>query len=169
MVSEGGILANRSVFGYDPRSKTFIRAQDSTEDAFLSQVSKTPVSSLAEAYAALAAEKAKNRNWLVAKARVDGRAKLQPGSLVRLTGAAMTSASAGYWLVTGAEHEIDLGVPGRPQTQRFYTHLDLVRNTDTTVTFKDLQSLTPNRETATARLNHKGLWEADLIEDYYLG
>jgi hypothetical protein len=168
-VEEGGVLADRRVYGYDPRSKEFIEATDTSPSNLLSLVDKTPVSSLSEATAVLEAQSTKNRNWLVAKARVDGTAMLRPGALIYLIGSAMPAASRGYWLVTGAEHEVEIGIPGQPATQRFSTNVELVRDADTTVTFTDTQTLSPARERATARLNSKMLWESDLIEDHYLG
>lgn len=168
-VEEGGVVANRRVYGYDPRSKEFIEATDTAPDALLSLVDKTPVSSLSEATSVLEAENIKSRNWLVAKARLDGTAKLHPGMLVHITGSAMTSAARGYWLVTGVEHEVTVGIPGQPSTQEFSTNVELVRDADSSVTFTDTQRLSPARERSVARLNAKLLWESDLIEEHYLG
>lgn len=168
MVQDGGVLSNRRIYGYDPRNQTFLEAHDHQNDAFLSVVDKKPVSSLSEAYAALESARVKNRNWLVARAQVDGDSRLQPGSMVQLVGAGLPVSAAGYWLVTKAAHDLDLGL-GRDQNSEFTTTLDLVRDTETKVTFSDFHQLSPDQEYPQARLSDRNLWEAALIEEQYLG
>lgn len=170
MVEDGGVLANHTAYGYDPRSKRFFKATSGNQDAYLQQVaSSAPVENLADAGALLAANSAAGKKWLTAKARVRGLARLRPGSVVVLDGSGVVPDYRGLWLVTGADHRLKAAGQSINGANNYVTELALSRDSDVAITFKDTQTVSPSVESTTCRLTDQGLWEASILEEKYVG
>lgn len=74
-----------------------------------------------------AAQAAASRYWVYAAAEVDGSTALRPGRKVKLGGAAITAADAGFWRVGTVTHAVTLAAIGQAYAT-YYAHLELGRD-----------------------------------------
>jgi hypothetical protein len=113
-----------------------------------------------EAKSLLKAEKKKNRNWISATATTIGDPRVQPGSVIMLTGTGLTRHEEGLWFVHGVTHRLERVDPQEPRSIEYEMDLVLGRDRDAEdVTHDDTPlPVTPVPQVPVTNIN--GRWRA---------
>lgn len=128
LVENGGVKAQRTLYGLDPRMLSqFQVSKDASfgnelgavnDPATFERYVTTSVSTMAEADVAVDGEQNNNRWYIQASATIDGNPRIRQGQLVFVSG--VPKRERGYWYVIRAEHDIT--------EQRYITILTLGRD-----------------------------------------
>jgi hypothetical protein len=156
----GAIQANRAVF-----------ALDSTTGQLYSTASNLPVTNrvaikqdvqplnVSDALAQVNGWSALNQFMTGASAMVYGDSTLYPGKLVDFEGGALPAGSTGYWLVTSTTHNMVNSASGIPQYDRYYTSIEVVRNSTSGMNLSNVQTVSPEFSPSVLA---SGAWQAVL-------
>jgi hypothetical protein len=168
-VSDGGRLAKRTVYGFDPRSKRFFQSTTAQDGAYLEVTDQhSPIESLSEATTVLSAANAASRNWLVANAQVVGTPRMRPESLVNIDGDSVPADYRGIWIVREARHVLRAANKGYQATNNYQTHLTLTRDRQQTLSIRDTQTIAPQTDSVPCRLEN-GVWKASILGGINVG
>lgn len=111
---DGGIVANRTITGINPRTRNLVNAAQQynllaangtqTFPVINKYYSTTPAESYYEAQQKIQASINNNQYWLIANSTLRGDYRVKPNMLVDLTGSAIPDTESGVWLVKSARH-----------------------------------------------------------------
>jgi hypothetical protein len=119
---DGGIVANRTMTGLNPNTKSLMTATNQYE-LFTSPTSQStpptitkyynfaPAESLYEAQQKITADTNRNLYWLTAQAELRGDYRVKPNTLVNLVGNALPPTEAGIWLARCVTHTLTMPAP----------------------------------------------------------
>lgn len=136
---DGGIVANRSITGVNPRtnrlvnaaqSYTLYNANGSTTSPVINQYyNAAPAESYYEAQQKIQASINNNQYWLTATAGLRGDFRVKPNMLVELMGNAIPDTESGVWLVKSARHCLTMPAPtGQPLAAEYELTATLMRD-----------------------------------------
>lgn len=168
---DNGTTGTSLISGLDAKTGKTLTASSSASagtSTFLNNISTgRAVDNYADAQALMEARTLASRGWITMQATVYGTARISPGTLVGISGQAISADNAGRWMVTGTKHVIN-----RASTNSglaFTTMLDAERDQPYAVTFRSDANKRFKFDTVPAVLRNGQFWESSLLEDINVG
>jgi hypothetical protein len=168
---ENGTAGTSSISGLDAKTGRVVKASSAANTgtaAFLNSITTArAVDNYADAQALMEARTLASRGWITMEATLYGTAKVAPGTLVTVTGSALSSDRAGRWMVTGTKHLINRDKSN--SGLMFTTTVDAERDQPYAVTFRSDANKRFKFDSVPAVLRNKQFWESSLLEDINVG
>lgn len=155
----GSVQANRAIYGIDPASGQPFAASQQPVTSTSRVALKTTTSTLdyADAKNRINAWAARSQFWLGAEATLYGNTHLYPGKVVQLTGTALPSNAAGFWLLTCVEHKLSSAATASPYMDKYLAEVVMLKNTASAkITLSNITPVIP--EFVPCRINLSGTW-----------
>lgn len=154
----GSVQANRAIYGIDAVSgKPFAAANTNKATSRVALKTTTSTISYTDAKNRIDAWAARAQFWIGAEATLYGNTHLYPGKVVKLTGSALPSNSAGFWLLSSATHKMTSAVTASPYMDRYLVEVIMLKNqASSKVTLSNITPVIP--EFITCTLSLSGRW-----------
>ena len=157
-------MNNRTVvFGVDKRSGQTLHATGTAEGVLHGIISTKSVDDFSVAQSMADAQDLATQGWVTARADINGNASLNPGGLFEVGGSAISTDSAGLWLIRGVTHLFDSNA--QRQKYMFTSSVDLERDQIYSATFDGVVSVSNTNDSIYATIRDTQLWSAQLVED----
>jgi phage protein D len=154
----GSVVANRTLYGIDAISgQPFSASAPASGTSRVALKTSTPTTSYADAANRVNSWAALSQFWIGASATLYGNTHLYPGKVVQLTGSALPSNAAGYWLVSSVTHNLSCAGTASPYMDKYLADVVLLKNNAAaSVALGNITPVTP--EFTNCSLNLSGRW-----------
>lgn len=136
---DGGIVANRTITGLNPRTRnlvsaaqeyTLVSASGAVNSPLISKYYNiAPAESYYEAQQKVQASTNNNQYWLVANSVLRGDFRVRPNMLIEIAGSAIPDTESGVWLVRSTKHCLSMPAPtGHQVTGTYEMYTTLMRD-----------------------------------------
>jgi phage protein D len=168
----GSELATRAISGVDQNTgATFtVTANGTTGRNYTKLQTNYVARSVAEAQVMADAWQNQTQFYIQGRAELFGNTLLYPGKLVFLQGTAMPANTAGYWMVSAADHVLKASQTTYTVLDKFVTRVRLIRNQPGSLgqpAIKKIDVIKP--EFVPVTLSNGGVWQATNLGVIYDG
>lgn len=160
----GSVQANRVLYGIDQATGVPFSASTKpiTDTSRVAIKTTTPTTSYNDASNRVQSWAALSQFWVQATATLYGNTHLYPGKVVQLTGKALASSAAGFWLVSSVTHNMSVSGTASSYMDKYLADVTLLKNdAASTVVAPNITPVIP--EFTSMSLNLSGRWISTLL------
>jgi hypothetical protein len=160
----GSVQANRVLYGIDAATGVPFSAssQPVSSTNRVALKSSAPTTSYNDAKNRVNSWAALSQFWIGAQATLYGNTRLYPGKVVQLTGLALPSNAAGFWLISSVTHNLSSAGTASNYMDKYLADVVLLKNeAANSVTLSNITPVIP--EFTSMSLNLSGRWISTLL------